>query len=374
MLFKTLVNASLLGAAIAQPLQQHQHHEHKVEKRAMETVTTTNVVVLTVGGSNDGSSADVLTISKNTDLPSINSQPTEPAQVVPSVSHPTTFSSIQTTGSQTSTASTSSGSSGSGSFDGGAKGVSYSPYNSDGSCKSTSQVQSDFAGLTGFEIIRIYGVDCNQVANVLAAKSANQKLFVGIYYVDDIQGGVSAISSAISSSSDYSWDDIYTVSVGNELVNDGSATVSQIGSYVSTAKSALKAAGYNGPVVSVDTFIAVINNPGLCQYSDYIAVNAHAYFDGGVTAQQAGTWVLEQIQRVYTACGDNKSVFITETGWPSKGDTNGKAVPSTSNQQDAISAIKSSCGNDVILFTAYNDMWKQPGSLNCEQYWGFLNN
>ena len=50
------------------------------------------------------------------------------------------------------------------------------------------------------------------------------------------------------------------------MVNAGSATPSQIKAYVEEGRKALKAAGYTGPVVSVDTFIAVINNPDLCDY------------------------------------------------------------------------------------------------------------
>ena len=224
--------------------------------------------------------------------------------------------------------------------------------------------------MTGFDNIRLYGVDCSQVENVLQAKTSSQKLFLGIYYVDKIQEAVDTIKSAIESYG--SWDDVTTISVGNELVNEGSATATQVGEYISTAKSALTSAGYTGSIVSVDTFIAVINNPDLCNYSDYMAVNAHAYFDKNTAAQDAGSWVLEQIERVYTACGGKKDVVITETGWPSKGDTYGEAVPSKANQEAAISSIKSSCGSSSYLFTAFNDLWKADGQYGVEKYWGIL--
>ncbi|ODQ66802.1 soluble cell wall protein [Nadsonia fulvescens var. elongata DSM 6958] len=254
---------------------------------------------------------------------------------------------------------------------GGAAGMVYSPYNSDGTCKSTSQVASDLSQLTGFPLIRIYGVDCNQVANVLAALGAGQKLFVGIYDVSALTSALDTISSAVSTYA--SWDVIDTISVGNELVNNGSKTVAEITSLCSEARSYARSLGFTGPVVSVDTFIAVINNPGLCDASDYIAVNAHAFFDGYVTADQAGDWVLLQIQRVWSACGGKKRVMITESGWPSKGDSNNVAVPSDDNQRKAVDSIKKVCGGSTILFTAFNDFWKAPGPFNAEQYWGMLN-
>lgn len=226
------------------------------------------------------------------------------------------------------------------------------------------------AQLTDFPVIRLYGTDCNQVENVFKAKASNQKLFLGVYYVDQIQSSVDTIKSAVETYG--SWDDVTTVSIGNELVNGNQATTAQVGEYIDTGRAALTAAGYSGPVVSVDTFIAVINNPDLCNYSDYMAVNAHAYFDKNTVAEDSGKWVLEQIQRVWTACDGKKDVVITESGWPSKGETYGVAVPSKENQKDAVSSITSSCGSSTFLFTAFNDYWKADGAYGVEKYWGVL--
>ncbi|CAL9734791.1 probable family 17 glucosidase Scw4p [Monosporozyma servazzii] len=250
------------------------------------------------------------------------------------------------------------------------KGITYSPYNADGTCKSADQVASDLANMKQYPAIRLYGVDCSQVENVMMAKQSNQKLFLGIYFMDQIEQGVETIKNAVNQYG--SWDDVSTVSIGNELVNSNQATPSQVGGYISAGKSALQAAGYNGPVVSVDTFIAVINNPELCQYSDYMAVNAHAFFDQNTAAQDSGSWLLQQIQRVWSACDGNKNVVITESGWPSKGQTYGLAVPSKENQNAAIESITSTCGDDTFLYNAYNDYWKADGNLGVEKYWGIL--
>lgn len=252
-----------------------------------------------------------------------------------------------------------------------AKGISYSPYTDSGDCKTAAEVASDLAQLTDFSVIRLYGVDCNQVENVLAAKTSSQQVFQGIFDMSAIESGVETISAAITSTG-ASWDDFYTISIGNELVNDGEATVDQVASYVSTARSALESAGYTGSVVAVDTFIAVINNPGLCSISDYMAVNAHAYFDYNTAAADAGPWVLEQIQRVWYACGGDKNVLVTETGWPSSGDTYGAAVPSLANQEAAIASIQDTCANDVFLFSAFDNKWAAPGAYDVEQYFGII--
>ncbi|CAK9685592.1 unnamed protein product [Candida parapsilosis] len=372
MLYKTIISTALLAQALAAPLainqQQHQHHKHNEEKRAVHVVTQTNVVVVTLG--NGDATTTFSPVSAETHA-SEASQVTDAPQVQPTTTADASSNDDDSTSSSSSASdSTSSSSSNVGS--GGAKGVTYTPYADNGNCKTSSQIASEVAELSGFDVIRLYGVDCDQVAQVLQAKASGQKIFAGIYDVSAISDGVQTIADAVKAHG--SWDDIHTVSVGNELVNSGQANPSQIKSYVNQAKSALKSAGYNGSVVSVDTFIAVINNPELCDYSDYIAVNAHCFFDGYYTADQAGEWVLSQIQRVSTACGNSKNVLITETGWPSRGDSNNKAVPSKENQEAAIQSIKDTCGSASILFTAFNDLWKADGPYNAEKYWGLLSN
>lgn len=359
MLFKSFATFGLLATTLASPLQ----HQHQHQKRDVKVVTQVDTIFITEGyGADQAATASSVVLSANTDV-SVSSGTFAP-QVQPTTTGvPTTLATSATSGS----ASTDAPSSGSV----GGKGVTYSPYASDGTCKSSGQIASDLAQLGDFEIIRIYAVDCSQAEAVLANLNSNQKLFAGIFDVANLQADLQTLISAVNANG--GWGKIHTVSIGNELVNSGQASPSQIGSYVSAAKSTLQAAGYTGPVVAVDTFIAVINNPELCAYSDYIAVNAHCFFDGHYTADQAGSWVLQQIQRVYTACGGSKNVFITESGWPSQGDANGNAIPSVENQSAAIGSISSTVGDDTILFTAFNDLWKSPGAFNAEQYWGILN-
>ncbi|CCH60496.1 hypothetical protein TBLA_0C07050 [Henningerozyma blattae CBS 6284] len=401
-----LASASLLGAAaVAAPAKQA--HQHK-DKRAVVTTTvhTQVTVVVTAGQQNavqtnvvetdEVETTNVAAINENVVLGSSNNNnnnnqanteatqattqanteetveaaqqaSTKPASTEVESSPVASTQAASTQAASTQAASTKSSAS-SGDFSASAKGICYTPYTDQGGCKSSSEVASDLQTINSYSTLRLYGTDCNQVANVMQAKASGQKLFLGIYDVSDIQGSVDAIKSAVEAYG--SWDDVMTVSVGNELVNGGQATPSQVGQYVATARAALSAAGYSGPVVAVDTFIAIINNPELCQYSDYMACNAHAYFDQYTTAQDAGPWVLEQIQRVYTTCGGSKSVTITETGWPSKGETYGVAVPSKQNQRDAIDSISQTCGNDVFLYTTFNDYWKADGPYGVEKYFG----
>ncbi|GMM34549.1 hypothetical protein DASC09_018740 [Saccharomycopsis crataegensis] len=276
-------------------------------------------------------------------------------------------SSAASSSASSSSSSSSAASSGIGSA--GALGITYSPYSDSGSCKSAAEVKTDISKLSGYDIIRLYAVDCSGVENVLSAMSSDQKLFAGLYTLSTIEADVSSMWTQIQAAGK-DWSVVDTVSVGNELVNSGEATPAQIEAAISTAKSALSSKGYTGQIVSVDTLVAVTANPDLCKYSDYVAVNCHPFFDGGVAAADAGTWLLKQIEDVYTTCGSSKNVLITETGWPHSGDANGDAVPSVANQEAALTSIKKEAGASVFLFTVYNDKWKSPGAYNVEQSWG----
>ncbi|KAF2207179.1 glycoside hydrolase family 17 protein [Cercospora zeae-maydis SCOH1-5] len=253
---------------------------------------------------------------------------------------------------------------------GGGQGIVYSPYNNDKTCKTQDQVTADFEKLDGYSLVRIYGCDCNQVTTVhKAATAKGMKVFIGIFDITQVAQDVQIIVAAANG--DWSWVD--TVSIGNELVNNGAASVGDVVNAVNSARGLLRAAGYQGPVVTVDTFVAIIANPQLCQASDYAAANCHAFFDGGKTADQAADFVSQQAQRVQQACGGKRTV-ITESGWPWQGASNGVAVPSKQNQATVISGLKSKFQKDIILFTAFDDLWKEnfSGSHGAECYWGFV--
>ena len=222
---------------------------------------------------------------------------------------------------------------------------------------------------------RLYSTDCSGIENVLAAINSNQQVFLGIWGIDSgsVTSGLQDITTAVEGSS-RGWGAVHTIAIGNERVNDGAATPSDIQSAINTAKSWLKSngSGYTGPIVSVDTLVAVVSNPSLCSYSDYIAVNSHPYWDGGVQPSNSGPWLVDQINNLKSVCGSSKPIMITETGWPTKGDTNGVCVPSVANQEAALQSIVLTLGNQVIAFTMYNDYWKSPGSMGVEQYWGIF--
>lgn len=252
-------------------------------------------------------------------------------------------------------------------------GISYAPYRADHNCKSAEDIMDDFQRFVGdYSLVRIYGTDCDQVPNVYsAAKKAGVKVMMGIWDIHSVGNEAAKIVEGI----DGDWDVVHSVSVGNELVNNGQATPQQVTDAVGQARQALRKAGYNGPVVAVDTFLAVESHPELCEQSDFCAINAHPFFDSTVDAADAGKWLQSTLQQVRSALSKPMQVVVTETGWPTEGAANGQAIPGLANQKTAIKSIDNAFSHypsDVILFSAFDDLWKAKTmtTFNADQHWG----
>ncbi|PFH63308.1 hypothetical protein XA68_14960 [Ophiocordyceps unilateralis] len=252
--------------------------------------------------------------------------------------------------------------------------IAYAPYRADHGCKSQDEIDNDVQHLSKYySTLRIYGTDCDQVAKVVkAARASEMNVFAGIWDPKDIENEIKLIQEGV----DGNWGIIQFVSVGNELVNSGQATASDMAGAVAEARSRLREAGYQGPVVTVDTFGAYQRNKELGEASDHCTINAHAYFDKEISSPDAGQWLKNTVNDVRNSCPQSKKVIVTETGWPSQGDSNGLAAPGMDEQAAAISSIRQHFAQDpsqVFFFSAFNDLWKSPGNLNTEQYWGINN-
>jgi exo-beta-1,3-glucanase (GH17 family) len=383
-----LTIAALSAVAVAQP--QHGAHKHRHNKKqAVEYATVTDTTYVTAA-------PEVVYVDQNGNkvnqpaaTPAAQEQapkyeaPAAPAYSAPAPSYvaPAASSSkaqeysapAYSAPAYSAPAPSASSTPSKGSSEGSSYGITYSPYNSDQSCKTGDQIAKDLATLDGYGMIRMYGVDCDQAGPIIkAAKSKDMKVFAGLFEITGVEDQIAKLKTAVDENAGGDWSIIDTVSVGNEGINNGQYSISDVRSAVNTAKSSLPSE-YSGSVVTVDTFIAVIDNPELCTVGDYTATNCHAFFDGGVTAEKSGKWVLEQAQRVSEACGNpDRKVVITEAGWPSSGSTNGVAVPSSENQQAAVKDLKDNFSSNLILFTAFNDYWKQnsAATYGVEQYWG----
>ncbi len=115
----------------------------------------------------------------------------------------------------------------------------------------------------------------------------------------------------------------------------------------------------NVPVTTADTYADLLDNPVVMAACDVIIANYYPYWEG-VDVNNAVTWLHARHQRLVSAAA-GKEVLVSETGWPSAGDTIADALPSPGNAafyfQNFVSWARAE-GVDYFYFEAFDESWK----------------
>ena len=256
--------------------------------------------------------------------------------------------------------------------------MTYTPFTTDGQCKTAEEVKHDIAAIAsaGFTTLRVYSTDCETLTHVGPAAAANGlKLIIGVFIgTTGCDNGSPNVAEQIAAIKAWGkWDMVELVVVGNEALFNNFCTPGQLKDLIINVKTQLNGAGYTGPYTTTDVVSAWIGNDvsEICANIDVVATNAHAYFNAGTLPKDAGVFVKGQLEIVEELCG--KPGFVMETGWPTAGECIGVACPGVEQQAVALESIKKELGKKVVFFSASDDAWKNPGACNCEQHWGCSN-
>ncbi|PGH12243.1 hypothetical protein AJ79_04423 [Helicocarpus griseus UAMH5409] len=249
--------------------------------------------------------------------------------------------------------------------------MTYSPYTDSGECKGALAVAADIAliKLKGFKAVRVYGTDCDGLENIgRACKLNGIDMIIGVFLSNK---GVEEAKSQVQDI--VSWgkfDMVDLIVVGNEAIHQGSADAPTLVGLMDYARGAFKAAGYNGPITTTEPMnVWLQHGKQFCNSVDVIGANIHCFFNPQITAGECGGFVKQQMDMLREIC-PGKDVVNLETGWPSGGSNNGKAIASKSAQKEAITSIIDEVGDKSVFFSWTNDLWKSPGNLGVEQFWG----
>ncbi|KAK6536231.1 hypothetical protein TWF281_000474 [Arthrobotrys megalospora] len=270
------------------------------------------------------------------------------------------------------------------------KGIVYSVYHNNGQCKNKETTRSEIKKVLDsgneYNWIRIYGTDCDQVANVMgAAYDGGVKVMLGIYNLESDDGFQKELDALIAgvqaANKEYGkdandWSGVAFVSVGNEVVNNNAgaaeAWVSKSLKYAGLARSALKEAGYTGDVGNTDVWFWYKKFPALCGEDKLVMLNLHPFFDQNCDVASSGTFMKEKLAEIQEACGADHKVIIAETGWPNSGNKLNNAVPGKAEQAEFLKLAASNL-DDYVLLSAYDEGWKtENSSAEVEKHWGIL--
>lgn len=282
----------------------------------------------------------------------------------------------------------------------GTLGFSLGDKNADGTCKSTSDYESDFDNLKSLAtLVRTYsGTECNTPQNIIpAAKNKGFKVVLGIWVGTQDKSDMStndpsfqkdfaSLKSAVPGNEDV----IEAITVGSETLYRGDLTGPQLHNYISavakefpkitvgTADSWNKFAdGTADDLFTTNTD----DNPMVT----YVLANAFAYWQGTVADQAYKTYfddmagAMSHIQKVAGDNADKIHVINGETGWPTDGGSDYEAALAGTDNAETFWKT-GVCGMldwgvDLFYFEAYDESWKpnsvgDNGQAMDEKHWG----
>lgn len=155
--------------------------------------------------------------------------------------------------------------------------------------------------------------------------------------------------------------------VGNEVLYRRDLTEEQLLDYIRKVKQAIPGI----PVGYVDAYYEFSHRPALAEVSDVILCNCYPFWEG--TDFRYSLEHMRQMFHQASIAAKGKKVIITETGWPSQGESLGKAVPSRMNAikyfiNTQLWAIDENI--ESFYFSSFDESWKIGSEGEVGAYWG----
>lgn len=252
--------------------------------------------------------------------------------------------------------------------------ITYIPYNDDLTCKSRALIHADVSTIAskGFTTLRLYATDCSALAHIATyALTLNLTLILGIHIDSpDPTQSQSQLSEIITWAASTSWTGVSMIVLGNEAIFNTYIPAPTLSTLLISSRSALRAAGYTGPVTTTEPIAILDENAALlCPAIDVAAANIHPFFHAEISADEAGAYVAEQLAVLEEICPGLEAVNL-ETGWPRRGRRNGNAVPGVGEQAVAMQGIMEGSGGRSVVLGFGDDGWKDEGEFGVEGSWG----
>ena len=198
------------------------------------------------------------------------------------------------------------------------------------------------------------------------AKSMGLKVAAGAWISSNLAQNDTEIANLIAAANAGNVD---IAVVGNEAVSLQGVTASQLVGYMNEVRASIPA---GIPVTTAEIYGTLLANQSLIDASDQILVNIYPFWEGRPFASSV-CFLASAYNQVRSAVG-NKTVVISEAGWPSGGGepTGTWASPANSGQY-FLQFISWARANNVpyFYFEAYDEAWKADyGEGRPGAYWG----
>lgn len=199
----------------------------------------------------------------------------------------------------------------------------------------------------------------------IIAREFGIKTLVGAWLGHDVEKNEKEIEALIKLSKEGFVD---IAAVGNEVMYRKDMSEDELLDFIARVKKEIPS---NIPVGYVDAYYEFTIKPRITEACDVILTNCYPYWEGSTI-----DYSLAHMKSMFHQArgeGRGKPVIITETGWPSKGESFKESHPSTENAIKYFinSQLWSKDENiPIFYFSSFDESWKVGAEGEVGAYWG----
>jgi exo-beta-1,3-glucanase (GH17 family) len=197
------------------------------------------------------------------------------------------------------------------------------------------------------------------------AREFGIKTLVGAWLGDDAEKNEKEIVALIQLAKEGFVD---IAAVGNEVMYRKDLSEDELLDFIAKVRNEIPS---HIPVGYVDAYYEFTIKPRITEACDVILTNCYPYWEGSTIEYSLAHMKNMFYQASGSGCG--KKVIITETGWPSKGESFRDSHPSNENAMKYFinSQLWSKEANiDIFYFSSFDESWKVGAEGEVGAYWG----
>ena len=198
----------------------------------------------------------------------------------------------------------------------------------------------------------------------MIAKEYGLKTLVGAWLGDDPEINEREITGLIQLAEE-GYVDI--AAVGNEVMYRKDLTEDELIEFITRVKKALPGI----PVGYVDAYYEFSARPRITELCDVILANCYPFWEG-CSFEYSLVYMKNMYYQAMNAA-KGKKVIITETGWPSQGESFQGAHPSMENARNYFINTQLWSKTDdieIFYFSSFDESWKVGAEGDVGAYWG----
>jgi len=197
------------------------------------------------------------------------------------------------------------------------------------------------------------------------ARELGMKTLVGAWLGDDAEKNEKEMEALIQLANE-GYVDI--AAVGNEVMYRKDLTEDKLLAFIQKVRKEIPA---HIPVGYVDAYYEFTIKPRITEACDVILTNCYPYWEG--TKQEYSLAHMKSMYHQAMVAANGKKVIITETGWPSHGESFKDSHPSVANAMKYFinSQLWSKQENiEMFYFASFDESWKVGPEGDVGAHWG----